>query len=249
MSDRHDSPVQMPVFEYAACTATLRRRILGNNPLFSDLQEGDIKEVNRRFSSQSFDQGETVIRAGQRAERFYILATGAAKLIQPQESGRMVLHDILSTGDYFGAIFGFGYGPGEYGETVITDSPMCSISIDSRAFRSILTDYPKVALRAVDAFSNRLSLAYEMLGRLGSSSVESRIAFVLLRLAAKLGRPWEGKTLIHAPLTREDIASMAATSTESCSRVMSDLRKRGLIDAGRRWVAIVDPPGLEELLS
>jgi CRP-like cAMP-binding protein len=56
------------------------------------------------------------------------------------------------------------------------------------------------------------------------------------------------KTLIYAPLSREDVASMAATTVESCSRIMSGFRRRGLIDAGRGWVAIADRSGLEELV-
>lgn len=43
---------------------------------------------------------------------------------------------------------------------------------------------------------------------------------------------------------RDDIAGMAGTTIESASRAMTRLRKRGLIDAGREWVAISDVDGL-----
>ena len=43
---------------------------------------------------------------------------------------------------------------------------------------------------------------------------------------------------------RSDIAGMAGTTIESASRAMTRLRKRGLIDAGREWVAISDVDGL-----
>lgn len=248
MSKRHDSPVQIPVFEYAACTENLRKQILRNNPLFSGLEYPDIKTVNSYFSSQHFDKGASIIQEGQAADRFYIIASGTAKLTGFQEPDRILLHDILSIGDYFGAIAGFGNSPEEYKESVICNSPVCTISIDTSAFRSILTRYPDIALQAVHTFSKRLSLAYEMIGQMGGSSVEKRIAFVLLRLSKKLGRCWEDKTLIYTPLTREDLASMVSTSVESCSRVMSDMKRQGLVDTGRAWVAIRDAAALESLL-
>jgi signal-transduction protein with cAMP-binding, CBS, and nucleotidyltransferase domain len=76
------------------------RQILHKNPLFRDLKDTQIKEVNREFSSQHFDKGDPIIRTGEKARHFYIIATGVAKLIQLHESGRMILHDILSSGDY-----------------------------------------------------------------------------------------------------------------------------------------------------
>lgn len=249
MTDRHNSPVHIPAFEDEACTVDLRKQLLRKNPLFQDLTEHAIDRVNSRFRSVSFERGESIIREGKTAERFYILATGVAKLFRTHHDGRTILLDILSSGDYFGSIADAGFGPREYEETVIADSNVCGISIGSDAFRGILEEQPSVALRTVDTLSSRLRLANEMVQQLGGSSVETRVAYVLLRLAKKLGQPWEDKILIRAPLSREEIAAMAGTSTESCSRTLSDFRRRNLVSAGRGWVALVDTESLEDLIS
>jgi CRP/FNR family transcriptional regulator, nitrogen oxide reductase regulator len=49
------------------------------------------------------------------------------------------------------------------------------------------------------------------------------------------------------PLTRDDIAQMTGTTSETASRIMSQFHKDGLIDSGRQWVAIADRDRLASL--
>jgi CRP-like cAMP-binding protein len=75
--------------------------------------------------------------------------------------------------------------------------------------------------------------------------VERRLAYTLLKLAEKFGQPKELGLLIQVPLSRDDLAEMAGTTTETASRVMSQFQKDGLIDSGRGWVAVTNRDGLE----
>jgi CRP/FNR family transcriptional regulator len=51
------------------------------------------------------------------------------------------------------------------------------------------------------------------------------------------------------PLSRQDLADLTGTTVETASRVMSELRRSGTIDSGRRWISIVDRPALEAVAS
>src|SRR6056297_3508268 len=104
MTDRHNSPVHIPAFEDEACTVDLRKQLLRKNPLFHDLPEKAIDRVNSRFRSVSFEKDDSIIREGKTADRFYILATGVAKLFRTHLNGRTILLDILASGDNFGSI-------------------------------------------------------------------------------------------------------------------------------------------------
>lgn len=68
-----------------------------------------------------------------------------------------------------------------------------------------------------------------------------RVATTLLRLVEKFGQDRAGgATLIQLPLSRADLAGMTGSTPESVSRVMSQLRKDGIIESGRRWTSVLD---------
>jgi CRP/FNR family transcriptional regulator, nitrogen oxide reductase regulator len=78
-------------------------------------------------------------------------------------------------------------------------------------------------------------------------SVEERIANILLLLSKKLGKICRVGLLIDSPLTRDDLAAMSGTTTETSSRVISQFQKEGLIQTGGKWVFILDPVSLEQI--
>jgi CRP-like cAMP-binding protein len=88
-----------------------------------------------------------------------------------------------------------------------------------------------------------------MVSQLSVHSVEQRIAHLLLRLARKFGQPSEVGRLIQAPLSREDLAEMTGTTTESASRVISQWQKAGWIETGRQWIAVKENEKLKEILE
>ena len=89
--------------------------------------------------------------------------------------------------------------------------------------------------------------ALPILGRQSTATVEQRVARALLRLADSLGedRGAQG-LLLEVPLSRADLAGLARSTPETVSRVMSALRREGIIDSGRRWTSILDRAALEE---
>ncbi|MEX2445584.1 MAG: Crp/Fnr family transcriptional regulator [Alkalispirochaeta sp.] len=244
MSDRRHSPVEQQDIDVDSCTVDLRHRLLEETPLFSEVPSGAITTINTRFTDTGYTAGETIIHEGDAAERFYVVAMGVVTLSRATEAGETILLDVLISGESFGSIA--GYGPPYYSAGASARSTVCALSIDGGGFRSIIAEHSSVALRTIETLSQRLYQAEEMATQLGSAAAEARIAHILLRLAAKLGRPWNGGTLINAPLTREDLASMAGTTTETCSRVISSFRREGSINSGRGWIAVMNPEALRE---
>jgi CRP/FNR family transcriptional regulator, nitrogen oxide reductase regulator len=244
MNDRRRSPVELQDIDAEACTWNLRHRLLQETPLFSNVNQEGIATINSRFKDTGYTAGETIIREGDAAERFFIVAMGVVTLFRATDTGETILLDVLTSGESFGSIAGFG--PSSYTDSAAARTTVCVLSIDGGGFRSIIAEHSSVALRTIETLSQRLHQAEEMTTQLGSAPAEARIAHILLRLAVKLGRPWNGGNLIDAPLTREDLASMAGTTTETCSRTVSTFRREGAIASGRSWIAVMDPEALRE---
>ena len=196
MPARRNAPIVVPAVDSDSCSLELRRKLLGENPLFQDLSPADLGGIPDESTERGFEPGEAIVREGDRADRLFIVACGIVELTRATESGGTVLIDVLTGGEYFGSLAGFG--PREYEDTAVARSGVCVLSIGA---------------------------------------------------ADKLGFPWKsGKTLIQAPLAREELASMAATTTETARRVVNSLHKRGFVKSGRVWLALADEEALRALV-
>jgi CRP-like cAMP-binding protein len=131
-------------------------------------------------------------------------------------------------------------GDGTYRESAEAKSACCVLNVAADGFQMILHRYPSVALAALELVAARLRTAHDSLEHQSVQSAEGRIAALLLKLGRKLGEAHQGSLLIQTPLSRQDLAEMAGTSVETASRVMSRFRQDGLVQSGRRWVAIID---------
>jgi CRP/FNR family transcriptional regulator, nitrogen oxide reductase regulator len=243
MSNRRKSPLHIETVEPEACSVDLRLSILQQVPFFAGLSPAEIGAINKQFREYGFQPGETIYFSGETAVRLYVVASGRVKLLRHSASGQDVLLDILQPGDYFGSLTLLAGDV--YPDTAQAQTAVCVLSIQSENFRALLQQYPQAALAVLDITARRLQESQETVRRLSVESVEQRLAAVLLKLADKLGEATAEGLLIQMPLSRDDLAQMAGTTTETASRTMSQFQKDGLVRSGRQWIAITNKSGLE----
>lgn len=241
------SPVRLDWIDPEACTLEYRLKIIGRLPFFKHLAPDAIKDINERFHDRSYASGQVVYFEGDTAENLYLVAMGRVKLVRATSSGHDVLLDILHGGEYFGSLQGLGAAL--YSETAIAYADCCILQISSEDFDAILKRHPDVTLKLLNAVGKRLEESREQLAQLSTYTVEQRTAAALLHLAGKVGEAREQSVLIQLPLSRQDLAAMTGSTTETVSRVMSRFVKEGLVRSGRKWVAVADQKGLEELIK
>ncbi len=238
MTSRRNTPLDTEDIEPHMCSVDMRLQILSQVPFFAHLTPEDIAEVNKLFRERGYEAGETIYFAGDPATRLNVVASGKVKLIRHNLSGQDVVLDILAPGEFFGSLSALG--DEEYPDTAQAQTACCILGIDAEDFETVLTRYPSVTLKVLSIMTARVKEAHETIRQLSATPAESRVAAALLRLASTLGEPRGTEVLIQVPLSRQDLAEMTGTTTETVSRVMSQFRKDGLIRSGRQWVAIGD---------
>ena len=155
--------------------------------------------------------------------------------------------DILHGSEYFGTLSVFGGRV--HTETAVAQTDCCILQISSDDFETVLTEYPDVTRKVLEAVSKRLTESQEVVKQLSAYTVEQRIASALLRLAGKLGEARGQGVLIQLPFSRQDLAAMTGSTMETVSRVMSRFVEDGLVKSGRKWVTIMNSKRLEELVK
>lgn len=244
MTNRRKTAVHVETVDAAACSTDLRLSILQQLPFFASLSVAEISEVNEQFREYGFQSGETIYLSGERAKHLHVIAAGQVKLLRHALSGQDVLLDILQPGDYFGSLTALDKG---YADTAVAQTDLCVLRISIEVFRALLQRYPAVGLAVLDITAKRLREAQETVRRLSVESVEQRVAAVLHKLALRLGEITSDGILIQMLLSREDLAQMAGTTTETASRMVSQFQKDGLVHSGRQWIAIRDMDRLKAI--
>lgn len=227
------------------CSVPEQRRLLGASPFFAGLGTEAIAAIQERFRQQHYPAGEAIQNAGEPAARLSIVATGMVKVVRPTSDGQDVLLDFVGPGDYFGSLAELG--DETYREDVTAHTACCVLYTTSETFREILHGYPSVALAALTLLAARLRGAQGTIERLSAYPVERRVASALLGLASRVGQQEGGGGLLQMPLSRQDLADMTGAKVETVSRVVSEWRRSGVIEGGRRWIAVVDRAALAAL--
>jgi len=137
----------------------------------------------------------------------------------------------------FGEVAVFEGKPYPASAQVVADTKI--LGIKKKDFLSFLSTRPRVALSIINILGGRLRDAQGRLKDLAGERVEQRLARTLLMLYSKLG-----PTL---PFTRQEIADMAGTTTETAIRVTSQLKDRGIIRSIRGKIIILDETKLRLL--
>ena len=82
---------------------------------------------------------------------------------------------------------------------------------------------------------------------LATSSVERRLARLLLRLAHSVGRKTVQGLAIEVSLSGQDLAELVFTTQYTVSRILADWRRLGIADAQRDRILLLDPERIADV--
>jgi len=214
-----------------------KAEILKQSLLFSSLNEGELAELSRLAIERSFRPDEFVFWEGDAPDYFYVVVEGRIKIAKYSSSGKEFIIAFFGPGEMFGEVAVFEVKPYPASAQAVADTRVLAIKKD--AFLSFLATRPQVALEIINVLGGRLRDAQSRLKDLAGERVEQRIAMTLLMLSSKLG--------LTLPFTRQEIANMAGTTTETAIRVTSQLKERGIIRSVRGKIIILDETKLRLL--
>lgn len=206
--------------------------------VFSGLSESDLAEFSGIVVDRSLEPEEYVFWEGDAPVWFYLVGEGKVKVFKHSSSGKEFIVAFFGPGEMFGEVAVFE--DRAYPASAQAVAPSRVLGIRREDFISFFAERPEVALKIVIVLGGRLRDAQSRLKDIAGERVEQRIASLLVMLHSKVGS--------EIPFTRQEIAEMAGTTTETAIRVMSRLGKDGIIRSVRGKTMIRDE-GRLRLLS
>ncbi len=214
-----------------------KAQILRRSFVFSSLNDDELGELANLTIERSFVPNEFIFWDGDAPEWFYIVAKGKVKVVKHSSLGREFIIAFFGPGEMFGEVAVFENKPYPASAQAVAETKV--VGIKREDLLSFLANRPQVALRIINVLGGRLRDAQGRLRDLAGERVEQRLASVLLMLSSKLG--------LTLPFTRQEIADMTGTTTETAIRVMSHLKDRGIIRSVRGEVIILNEEKLRLL--
>lgn len=216
--------------------------------IFEDMSDEELEEVGKYLKPREFRKGEYIFFEEDPSEPgIFILSSGIVKLIKETQDGRTIIVRLVFPKDAFGWIeWGKTKPKSTYTAQSVLESTVYYIA--NQDFINLAIKYPAFAIKVSCDATTSLIQAYDILKSIASGRVEERIAKVLLEIAKRIGEEKDGKIVIEAPLTRQDIAEMTGTTVETAIRVMSKWKKSGIIHTERGYIEILKKRELERLM-
>lgn len=189
------------------------------------------------------DKNIVVYTEGSRPKGVYLVKKGILKIYKTNNEGKEHIIRFAKPND----IIGF--------RSVISDEPYCTsaktlepavlVFVPASIFISFLKENNLFSLQLVKLSCKELGESNQFITDLALKSLKERLAEVLLILYNNFGT--DKDNFLRITLTREDIANMVGTATESIIRQLAELKKENIIDLVGKKIKILDLKKLENL--
>lgn len=190
-------------------------------------------------------QGEDVCHEGASASALFLIQRGVVKLVRTLESGREVIIELLGRGDLFGES-ALAEG-GTYDTRATCVHPSTVLALPRGAALQLVAAHPEAVRNLLAVMNDSVARAHKRVEDMAVFGARQRIARFLIRLADWAGRVEQGRTVVPVALSRQDMAALVGTTMETAIRVMSGLRRAGLVLPARRGMVLADRAALEML--
>ena len=207
------------------------------------LNPEDFEVYNNGLKVLEFAKGENVFEDGESPKGVYFIEKGTAKLSKSGVYGKDQILRFCKENDLI------GYRSLLCGENFQANAeamtPMTVQFLPADNFLHLLKVDPKLSYAMLQKIAYELGESANTVTFLAQKTVRERLAEILILLEQKLGTDPEG--FIKISLTREEIANLIGTATESAIRLISEFKQDDLISVEGRNIKILNRDKLIKL--
>lgn len=212
------------------------RDFLHKNTVFKHLSDSELELIPVDDGPDNYKRGEYIYEEGHRISGFYCVLRGIIKIYKTGFDGKDMIIRFAKPGD----IMGFRSTiTGELACTstkVIEDAAVCYIP--GELVQSFVKSNGDFAMDLLELSCNELGEANDYITDIAQKTVRERLAEVLIHL--KWTFNLDGDNFLQISLTREELANLVGTATESVIRLLSEFKQDKLIELHGRKIKILD---------
>ncbi|MCH2213726.1 MAG: Crp/Fnr family transcriptional regulator [Flavobacteriales bacterium] len=188
---------------------------------------------------RKFKASEIIYFQDTEAKYLHVIVDGRVKIGSYLKDGKEVTKAILGAGEVFGEMALAGEDiRKEYAEAMDNNTTICMLSLDE--IKNLMKRESDMSLRIMKWMGLRLRKLERKVELLAFRDARTRIIEFLKDAAAWKGKPIGHEVLIRTKLTHSDIAQLTATSRQTVSEVLNQLKSEDQIYMERGKILIRD---------
>ncbi len=218
------------------------------NSLFDKLSEDELNNWDYHKSCARHKKGQVLFHEGTRPLGIYCLNKGKIKIYQTGSDGKDQIIKIAVPGDVLGYKALVSDSSYPVTSETLEETSVCFIPKDE--FLKTLQSNPQFGQKLLKLACNEIGSMTDSLTSLAQKSVRERLAMALLMLKDTYGTDPAsptGENEIEINLTREDLANIVGTATETVIRILQEMKEDKLIKTKGRKIKVVEPTRLYKI--
>jgi CRP/FNR family transcriptional regulator, polysaccharide utilization system transcription regulator len=216
---------------------------LENNSIFKHLTSEEAEKINFEKDFRHYKRGDILYHEGNRISGFYCVNRGIIKVFKTGLDGKEQIIRFAKPGDIIAYRSVLSNEPACTTAKVIEDCQVCFIPTEILIL--FVKSNPSFALELVKLTCHELGEANSYITDIAQKTVRERLAEVLIQLMHEFGL--DEQKFLKISLTREELANIVGTATESVIRLLSEFKSDKLVELNGRKIKVMDSRGLEKI--
>ncbi len=226
------------------CTECIHR----TEHLFCNMSQETLAALDSVKFTSVYPKGSVLFVEGEQPRGVYILCSGRAKLTTSSTEGKTLIVKIADPGEILGASSAILDKPFEVSAETIEPAQLNFIKRED--FLRVLNTHSEACMHTAQQLSEKYHSAQREIRSLGlSQNTGEKLAKLFLDWCERDGETTPRGIRITVLLTHEEIAQMIGTTRETVTRLISDLKKKKVVEVRGSNLFVLDKPGLEQMVS
>ena len=214
-----------------------------NDSVFKNLTREEIDLINFEKEHRHLKRGEVLYTEGSRISGFYCINKGVIKVYKTGIDGKEQIIRFAKQGDIIAYRSVLSNETACTSAKVIEDSTVCYIP--ASLLITLVRENSSFAMEIMKLTCQELAEANAYITDIAQKTVRERLAEILLHLTDEFGL--DEQNYLKIALTREELANIVGTATESVIRLLSEFKSDNLIALNGRRIKIINKKILEKI--
>jgi CRP-like cAMP-binding protein len=230
--------------------ATLRKQefpanLQGLNKLMEAATgKGTLKSLAEGRNIDKYKKKQAIYTEGNHPTSLFYIQKGKVKIFKKNDDGKELVVDLYNSGDFLGYVALLEGGT--YKETAEAMEESEIAVIPREDFEELLNNQQEVAVQFIRMLARNVTVKEQQLLGLAYNSLRKKVAEALINLYNKYNERKEVPFAID--ISRDNLATIAGTATESLIRTLGDFREEKLIDIKEGAIVILNEKKLSSML-
>ena len=207
------------------------------------LNKDELLKIADCKTSHTIKKGDHLFEEGETVNGIYCVKDGVCKLSKLSANGKDQIIKLVKPGELLGQRSMISDEPANLSAVALEDMQVCFIP--KAEILGFFDTNNQFSMNVMKSICGDLKEADDHTVSMAQKPVKSRLAETLLYLETSFGKNSDGS--LHIQLSRDELAGMIGTATESCIRLLSDFKKSGLIELDGKKIVLKDLKGLQKV--